>query len=486
MARVRKPGAPLGDGLPPPTRGPEGTQLAALLSARRFRLGAGAERVAKNLLAHGGEIAADAAAWIGAVRPPPDAPSLSLGEHAGTLGPSSFGFLNNVGGVAALDAPLPALPRRGGLALLVPRRDALPDVVPLALARGLGVSWIISTGDGDPAEALAFLAADPLTSSIAIKLGASASGATLRQVLGAKPSVVWGGDSLCRAVARRAGALVVDGVDEWLARAALYHAGVEPGGAVEVLVLGGGRAFVDAEVRAAALDAEVRAVDERAPDELTAALARAREAARAVVLVAGGPPILPTENHAGDGPRLLPADLRHPEQLRALLRALALPPPAADDKPKRVTVDKERLAWVHEHAESDLNDHLAKALLKAYGVRVSKQGARSTPTAAAEFAKEKIGLPVVIACGAVERTASTVPDVKRIASLLLQDAGENPSVIVREFFPEVPRARARVTHEKTLGFALRVGEACALLPLTRADALELAAATAARRAADQR
>src|SRR6516165_3857074 len=112
MARVRR----AGDAQPPPpTRGPEGTALAALLSARRFRLGAGAERVAQNLAAHGGEIAADAAPWIGAVRPPPDAPSLSLGEHAGTLGPSSFGFLNNVGGVAALDAPLPALPRRGGL-----------------------------------------------------------------------------------------------------------------------------------------------------------------------------------------------------------------------------------------------------------------------------------------------------------------------------------------------------------------------------------
>src|SRR3954468_2041812 len=132
------------DEAPPPTRGPDSTVLSALLRARRFRLGAGTDRVRANLQAHGGEVAADAAPWIGEARPPADAPSVALGAFPGTLGPSSFGFLNNVGGVAALDAPVPALPRKGGLALVVPRRDALPDVVPLALARGLGISWIIS------------------------------------------------------------------------------------------------------------------------------------------------------------------------------------------------------------------------------------------------------------------------------------------------------------------------------------------------------
>src|SRR5438874_5470285 len=95
-----------------PTRGPGAGALSALLHARRFRLGAGTERVAKNLARHGGEIAADAAAWIGQARPPADAPSVALGEFAGTLGPRSIGFLNNVGRVAALEAPLPELPRR--------------------------------------------------------------------------------------------------------------------------------------------------------------------------------------------------------------------------------------------------------------------------------------------------------------------------------------------------------------------------------------
>ena len=58
--------------------------------------------------------------------------------------------------------------------------------------------------------------------------------------------------------------------------------------------------------------------------------------------------------------------------------------------------------------------------------------------------------------------------------------------MVRERFPEVPRARMRVAAEKGLGATMRVGAACALLPLTRADSLALAAATPARRAADQR
>src|SRR5260370_38613697 len=107
MARVRKPGS---ERALPPTRGPEGSNLAALLTSRRFRLGSGAERVAHNLELHGGVVAPDAAAWIGAEPPPLDAPSVALGDGAGTLGPWSFGFLNNIGRVAALNAPLPVRP----------------------------------------------------------------------------------------------------------------------------------------------------------------------------------------------------------------------------------------------------------------------------------------------------------------------------------------------------------------------------------------
>jgi hypothetical protein len=68
---------------------------------------------------------------------------------------------------------------------------------------------------------------------------------------------------------------------------------------------------------------------------------------------------------------------------------------------------------------------------------------------------------------------------------------ENRSVMVREHFPEVPRVRIRIVGEKGLGLTLRIegadsADACALLPLTRADASALASATPARRAADQR
>jgi acyl-CoA synthetase (NDP forming) len=482
MARARTPGAPE---LPPPTRGPEGTQLGALLRARRFRLGAGAERVAHNLRLHGGEIAGDAAAWIGATRPPPDAPSVSLGEAPGTLGPRSFGFVNLVGGVAALDAPLPALPRRGGLALVVPARDALPDVGPLALARALGLSWIVSVGDGDPAEALAFLGADPLTTSLAVVLGAGARGATLRQVLGVKPTVVWGGDALCRAVVRRAGALAVDGIDAWLARAALLDAGVEPGGEVEVVVIGGGRAFVEDEVRAAALSAPVTAVDERTPEALAAAVAAAAAAGRAVVLVAGGPPSLP---EAPSALRLLTADLRHPEHLRALLAALALPPVDAGEGTPRARVDRELAAKVRAEVDTALSDHDAKRLLKAWGARVTRQAPTGTPTGAVKLARQ-IGLPVLLEVDGDQRRVETFPEVRRMAALLLQASrAPTPSVMVRESFPDAPRARARVGWEKGLGLVLRIveREACALLPLTRADAQALSAATAARRAADQR
>ena len=157
-------------------------------------------------------------------------------------------------------------------------------------------------------------------------LGPGASGASLRAVLGAKPAVVWGGDALARAVARRAGAVVVDGgLSSFLAHVQLFDAGVEPGAAVEVIVVGGGRAYVDDEVRAAALEARVVAVDERAPDELDAAIAAAAAAHKPVVLVAGTAPAELSRLSPGDDARLLSADLRHPEHLRALLLALASP-----------------------------------------------------------------------------------------------------------------------------------------------------------------
>jgi acyl-CoA synthetase (NDP forming) len=473
MARVRHAGdAPL-----PPTRGPDSTALGALLRARRFRLSAGTERIAAHLQRYGGEVAPDAAPWIGSVRPPPDAPTLSLGEHPGTLGPRSFGFLNNVGGIAALDAPLPSLPLKGSLALVVPGRDALPDVAPLAIARGLGISWIVSVGNGDPAEAIAFLAADPATEALAVVLGPGAAGPSLRASLGAKPAVVWGGDPVARAVSRRAGAFVVDGVSQFLARAALLSAGVEPGAEVAVIVVGGGRGFVEGELRAAGLAAKVTAVDERSADELRAAMA---EAKTPILLVASALDAAPSVESA----RVLHADLRHPEHLRALCDALAASRTEEEElrpRPGR-PADKELLERVRGEVENELGDHDAKRLLKSYGVKVTRQAPTNTPTGAVKLART-IGLPVEIG----DEVAETLPAVKRIAALALEAAkGEHPSVIVREQFPEAPRVEVRIADEPGLGLTVRVGESCALAPLSRADGALLAAATPARRSADQR
>jgi hypothetical protein len=202
-----------------------------------------------------------------------------------------------------------------------------------------------------------------------------------------------------------------------------------------------------------------------------------------VVLVAGTPPAaLP----AIEGAQLLSADLRHPEHLRALLQALAAPVAEADSGRSRPRVDKELAARVRTEVEATLSDHDAKRLLKAYGARVTRQAPTNTPTGALKLAKQ-IGVPCIIATAAEERVAETVADVKRITALLLEAVdGTMPSVMVRERFPEVPRARVKIAPEKGLGSTMRIGSACALLPLTRADALALAAATPARRSADQR
>jgi hypothetical protein len=456
---MRRPG-PL-----PPTQGPGAGALSALLTARRFRLGAHSERVARNLSRHGGEVAADAAAWIGHARPPSEAPSVALGEHPGTLGPRSFGFLNNVGRIAALDAPLPELPRQGSLALVVPRRDALPELGPLAVARGLPLSWIISVGDGDPAEALAFLNADAATTSLAVVLGEGANGASLRTVLGAKPAVVWGGDELCRAVVRRSGSVAAASLDEWLARAAIHDIGVGP---VSVVVVGGGRSFVESELKAAGLKAKLTQVEDVAEIE----------EAGPVLVVASTLPL--------DDRPFVHADLRHPEHLRALLAALASPPvePGGGRTPARV--EKELAGKVRAEAgDGPLGDHDAKRLLKAWGARVTRQAPTPTPTRAVNLATQ-IGLPVDLALGGETRVVGSLGEVRRIAALLLPSAKPEQPLMVREHFPDTPRARLKVAPEKGLGLVMRVGDACAICPLTRLDASALAAATLARRAADQK
>ena len=485
MAHVRKADRaqlPPGDG----GHGSVNSGLSQLLSARRFRLGANAERVAQNLSAFGGEVSADATAIIGSGRPPADVPSVSLGAHSGTLGPRSFGFLSNVTRIAALNAPIPAMPRRGSLALIVPARDALPDVVPLVLERGLGISWIISVGDGDLADAVAFVSADAATTKLAIALGPGADGATLRQVLGAKPAVLLGTDPLCCAVARRVGAQVVDRLDTFLAHAALLDAEVEPGGKVLVAVLGGGERLVRDQIARVRLDAELVAIDDGDADALEALSARAAAESLPLLLVLGGPPVLPTER---EGVRLLGADLRHPEHLAALFEALAQKP-AAIAPPVRVkaNVDQQLVERVRAEAESTMSDHDAKRLLKAHGVRVSRQAPTSTPTGAINLARQ-IGLPVTLVKGAEARSADKLPDVRRIAALFLESDrsdASGPSVMVREHFPEVPRSRARIVFEKGIGHAMRIGDVCALLPLTELDAEVLAQATAARRAQEKR
>src|SRR5436189_211347 len=78
------------------------TDLAQLLRAHAFtvaELGPAAQRVRANLQAGRGELQSDAAVWLGLGPPPPGSLAIGLGEHAGVLGPYSFGFLNNVDGI---------------------------------------------------------------------------------------------------------------------------------------------------------------------------------------------------------------------------------------------------------------------------------------------------------------------------------------------------------------------------------------------------
>jgi hypothetical protein len=465
--------------------------LGFLLRARRFRVTAGGERVAANLIANGAQVSADAAAWIGAGTPPPDAASLSLGAGTGTLGPRSYGFLNNTAGagaVVALDLPaLDALPRRGRLGVIVPSRDTLPDLLPLFCARELPVAWIISVGDGDPGEALAFLNADDDTDALALALGADSRAASLRATLGAKPTVVLGGDPIARAIARGAGAHVVDRIGEWLALGALLGTGATLADPVELWVAGGGAEWLRREAQRYSVHAPLTVLDEREPEALARALADATPP-RLIVLVGAAPSSPP----AKDGVRVLAADTRQPEQVSRLLKALGAElqrfgaTEAATPAVEAAPVDVELAERVRAESEGPLLDHDMKRLLKAWGIKVTRQGPTGTPTGAVKLA-HLLGLPTLLIRGDDERRAESFPEVRRLAALLLEAESTAPrSVMVREPFPEAPRARVRVVQERGVGLMMKVGDAVALLPLDAAEAARLAQHSGARRAADQK
>ncbi len=424
---------------------------------------------------------------------------MALGATPGTLGPHSFGFVNVWERVAPFSGPLPSLPRRGGLALVLPDRAATPDIAPLVLARNIGVSFLVSVGQGDPAAALQFLGADAHTSAVALALHASVSASALRRGLGLLPTVVLGGEPLARAVARHHGAVLVDHLVVWLAWALVLALPLPGARALKVIVVGGGRTFVDDELTATKVQADVEEVDERDADAIAAALSAHRDTP--VLLVAGEPALLVGERVANAGNAgLLWVDLRHPAELRALFSALGqvqkggiprafdggddavvAPPPAL------APTDAALAARVRgEVVDGVLSDHDAKRLLKAWGARVTRQAPTATPTGAAKLAKE-IGLPVALRSTSDEvRVADTLPEVRRLAALLLQnDSGVNPSVMVQERFADAPRSRVRVEPERGVGLLVRVGHDCALAPLSDADALLLASSTLARRAPDQ-
>lgn len=505
------------------------SDLSLLLRARAFALGgegAVLSRVAANLQAFGGQIDDEAAAWIGTGVPPAERPAICLGDQPGVLGPHSFGFLNNIEGIAPLAAPLSERPRRGAVAWVVPRREALPEVVPLLCSRGLAASWLISVGDGDPAEVVRFLARDPATRAVLLAVGRGLRPQSLLPVLGDKPAVLFElpmtparDRALLRAVARRTHATITTDLEEWLAHAALFDAAaaVEPGtqsgssrrAKAAVVVVGGGADFVAAEVQRVRSTTpiqlhSVEPTDNAAEtaESLRATLVKAQRDVP-TVLLCGPPDLLAEQQPALTGlGSLLCVDPSQPERLRALLRALSVtlrPQPATQDKPLVVRAEPERLhgvlatlppplyvagAMVREEV---LGDHDLKRLLAAYGIRVTRQAPANTGTAVLRIAS-KLDFPVelianvpphadvqalVTAEAGARALCKTQAELKRQAALFLANS---PHVLLREVLPSAVTLRISAAVERGVGPVLRLGkDEAALLPLGKAEAQALAA-----------
>lgn len=469
---------------PPTTGGSSEGPLALLLRARRFRVAADAEIVRANLLQFGAEVGGDAPVFIGHGRPPPAMPSLCLGEHAATLGPGSGGFVNLLDQIVAWHAPVTKLPRRGKLAAVVARPDDLPDFVTLAVQRDLGLSWIISTGAGDPASVLRFLNADRQTEAILFAPDPALDGRTLRAALGVKPVALFGGSPLVQALVRRGHGAVTDRLLDWLLAAELLRAPQLAAPTSRVIVVGGGGGFVRRAFESAGASRALEVVD--GPAALGEALAAGGAEGAAIVLHTG--PLAVPESWRE---RALLLDWSGGDVLDALAIQLRDRAQPAQPTPE-VTIDRALRDRVRAEIDVELDDHECKRLLKAYGARVTRQAPTNTPTGALKLART-IGLPVVLVRQDHEKLCASLPEVRQQAALLLDlppDERETrlqlpPSIMVRERVPESPRSRIKVHFDRELGPLLRVGGDVGLLPLDGEEARRLAAATQARRAVAQ-
>lgn len=496
--------------------------VSRLLRARSFWVEGdtpAAQRVRSNLQLGPAQLRSEADAWISNARLPSDRVGVALAEGAALLGPHSFGFLNNIDGIAPLAAPLSERPRLGRVALVVPRRDALPELTPLLSSRLLGVSWLISVGDGDPTEVLQFLQHDPATGGLLVALGKGARPANLLRSLAGKPAAVLLPSShrdvaLLRAVSRRSLAKVTTSFEEWLAHGALLDAGFpsqslrpvarrdkSSGPSASVIVLGAGADLVQRELQSLHWPPPLRVdADDAVAVERT--LAKAAEQADLLILCGSREQLVDLRPERA-------AILLEPserDRLRALLLAIqsvttaTLPHTPVVVRPLRDRLDAvlaglpPPLYVAGEVVKREpLGDHDIKRLLAAYGVRVSRQAPVNTTTSALRVVS-KLGTPVWVLPGLlpsddVTKLATleardgvlcqTQAEVKRQTALLLE---RHEHVLLREVPPRGPSLRVQAVSERGLGMTLRLsplGDANAdseagLLPLLIDEASAMA------------
>jgi len=164
--------------------------------------------------------------------------------------------------------------------------------------------------------------------------------------------------------------------------------------------------------------------------------------------------------------------------------------------------DEARFARQLDQLALRAGDHETKVMLRAWGVRITRQAVATTPSAATRLAK-RAGWPVQIkpwspdapterdGCP-VETDLRNAPDVRRACVTVIKRAGlsEGAAVIVRETPPDGRTLRARVARIGALGWTVVLdiagvaGPVAAPAPLRAVDAAELARCVEASRATD--
>lgn len=478
------------------------TDLSKVLLSDQFHLG-GLERNVASLLKENlayceGVLTDNQGICLGETKK--NIPNVSFSKSQGILGPNSYGFINNTMGIFPFAAPLRDVPLKGSTGVILPSRELLPDIVPLLIDYKVGVSWVISVGDGDPAEVARFLMRDRNTRSILFAVGKGIDISSLQTAMDGDKKIAFLAPQtkflqekeqlLLAAMARRKQHWMFHDLDGFLTCGKLLSS---LGGGfaqdskklkVSIVCFGGGASYVAAQAKLYALPKpKLVSLSEEVPLAL-----REASAVSDMVVLCGNRYELPEIETVGPTIKVESSKVYETFSLIELFRKpawnLAKRSFVAGqlDENRYQSLLQDLPPQLYELGrlvkDEQLSDHDSKRLLRSYGVKVCRQAPAFNPTMAVRMG-QKIGFPNVLMSQNNVLVLCTTP--AQLKSHAIRLFSHQTELVVRESLPDAVELTVQVTYDKKLGNqVLWWDNVAVLLPLIQGE-LDLLADNQAKR-----